>query len=88
MNFFNTEIQLKDTESSINNKPIDLQTSERVYICSKIGFRVWKNRTRWQFNNTKYNTFYLAAKGETIILESEIDDVSILWLYQTSEICS
>ena len=41
-------------------------------------------------DETKYGTFYLAAKAETIILESEIDavfDPSIL-LYQTSKICS
>ena len=39
---------------------------------------------------TKYSTFYLAWKTETIILENESDDIfdpSILWLYQTSKIC-
>ena len=30
LNFFNPEIQPKDTESAINNKVIDLLTSERV----------------------------------------------------------
>lgn len=42
-----------------------------------------------QDDETKYSTFYLAAKTETIIFESEIDDIidpSILWLYQTSKI--
>ena len=42
-------------------------------------------------NEAKYSTFYLASKTETVTLESEIDDVfdpSILWLYQTSKICS
>ena len=44
-----------------------------------------------QDDETKYSTFYLVAKAETVILESEIDDVfdpPILWLYQTSKICS
>ena len=63
-------------------------TCERVYICSNIGFRVWKIE---RDDEAKYSTFYLAAKAETIILDSEIDDVfdpSILGLYQTSKICS
>ena len=30
LNFFNPEIQLKDTESAINNKLIDLLNSEKV----------------------------------------------------------
>ena len=41
-------------------------------------------------DETKYSTFYLIWKTETIILEKEIDDLfdlSILWLYQTSKIC-
>ena len=41
-------------------------------------------------DETKYSTFYLIWKTETIILENEIDDLfdlSILWLYQTSKIC-
>ena len=42
-------------------------------------------------DETKYSTFYLIWKTETIILENETDDLfdlSILWLYQTSKIYS
>ena len=79
LNFFNPKIQLKDTESVINNKLTEL-VATLVLEFEKIG----------QDYETKYSTFYLATKAETIILESEIDvfDPSILWLYQTSKICS
>ena len=73
MNFLNPELQLKGIESEIRNKLIDLLS----------GLRYFKFVTAIVLESgdkTKYGTFY--SKSETIIIESNIDDV-FEWIYTT-----
>ena len=68
MNFLNLEIQLKDIESEIRNKLLDLLS----------GLRYFKFVTAIVLESgdkTKYGTLYSNSKSETIIIESNIDDV-------------
>ena len=63
---FNPELQLKDNESAIKNKLIDLLSELK-------GFKFMTAKIQ---NNKKtlYSTFYSNFKAETIINESDIDD--------------
>ena len=63
LNSLNSELQLKNTESVIKNKLKDL--TALVMEFKKIE----------SDDATKYNTFYSNSKAETIINESDIDNV-------------
>ena len=71
MNSFNPELQLKDTESAIEKKLIDLLTQLKgLKSLTTLVLELESD------DKTKYGTFYLNSKAEMIINESEIDDVS------------
>ena len=57
LNSFNLELQLKDTESSIKNKLIDLLTELKVFRIVSTLVLEFKNIE--SDNKTKYDTFYL-----------------------------
>ena len=73
LNSFNPELQLKDTESAIKSKLIELLTQLKgfkfvttlVLVFKKIGSE----------DKTKNGNFYSSSKTEIIINESDIDDV-------------
>ena len=72
-NSFNPELQFKDTESAIKNKLLDLLSELKgiKYVTTLVlEFTKIENTDK-----TKYDTFYLNSKGETIINESDINDV-------------
>ena len=68
MNSFNPKLQLKDAEFAIIEL-LDLLTELKV-ITLVLAFKKIQSRDK-----TTYRTFYSNAKAETIINESEIDDV-------------
>ena len=71
MNSFNPELQLKDTESAIEKKLIDLLTQLKgLKSLTTLVLELDSD------DKTKYGTFYLNSKAEMIINESDIDDVS------------
>ena len=73
MNFFNPDLQLKDTEFRIKDKLIDLVCKLKDYKFMAelvLEFRKLEND-----DTTKYSTFYSNSKAETTINESDIDDV-------------
>ena len=71
MNSFNPELQLKDTESAIEKKLIDLLTQLKgLKSLTTLVLELESD------DKTKYGTFYLNSKAEMIINESDIDDVS------------
>ena len=73
LNSFDSKLQLKDTESTIKSKLKKLLSELKgikfvitlVLVLKKI-----ENEDK-----TKYDTFYSHSKAETIINESDIDDV-------------
>ena len=73
LNSFNPELQLKDTESTINSKLIGLLTQLKgfkfvttlVFVFKKIDSE----------DKTKYENFYSSSTAEKIVNESETDDV-------------
>ena len=67
LNFFNPELQFKDTESAIKNTEL-----ERFKFVTTLILVFGKIETA---NKTKYNTFYLYSKAETVSNESDIDHV-------------
>ena len=71
MTYFNPEVQLKDTETAIINKPIDLlpELKRFEFVTTFV-----RENTRYD-DNAKYNTFYSNSKAEAIINESDIDNV-------------
>ena len=72
-NSFNPKLQLKDTESTIKNRLIDLLTQmkgSKFVATLVLDFKKIKSN-----NKTKYDTFHSHSKAEAIINESEIDDV-------------
>ena len=73
LNPFNTKLQLKYTESAIKSKLIDLLTRLKG---SKFVTRLVSVFKKIESEDkTKYDTFYSHSKSETIINESDIDDV-------------
>ena len=71
MNSFKPELQLKDTESAIEKKLIDLLTQLKgLKSLTTLVLELESD------DKTKYGTFYLNSKAEMIINESDIDDVS------------
>ena len=73
LNSFNPELQLKDTESSIKSKPIDLLTQVKEFKFMTTLVLVFKKIE--SDDKTRYDTFYSDSKAEIIINESDIDDV-------------
>ena len=73
LNSFNPELQLKDTESTIKIKLIELLTQLKVFkFVTTLALVFKKIESK---NKTKYNTFYSSSEAEVIINESDIDDV-------------
>ena len=72
-NSFNLKLQLKDTESTVISKLIDLLTQLRGLKSMATLFLVLKKIE--SEDKTKYDTFYSNSKAEAIINASDIDDV-------------
>ena len=73
LNSFNSALQLKDTEYAIRNKLIDLLTKLKCFkFVAALVLEFKKIRSD---DKAIYNTFYSNSKAESIINESEIDDV-------------
>ena len=73
LNYFNTELQLTDTESAINNRLIELLTQLKGFNFVKTLVLLF-TKTEIE-EKTKYDNFYSSSKPEIIINESDIDDV-------------
>ena len=69
----NPELQLKDTEPVIKSKLIDLLTELKGF--KFVATLVLELKKIQSDDKTKYDTFYSNSKAETIVNESEIDDV-------------
>ena len=81
LNSFNPELQLKDTESAIKGKLIDLLTQLegfKVVTTLLIVFKKIESEDK-----TKYDSFYSNSKAEIVINESDIDDVFQSSIYTT-----
>ena len=72
--FFNSELQLKDTESVIKSTLIDLLTQVKGFKFVTTLVLVFKKID--SEDKRKYGTFYSDSKAEINISESGIDDVS------------
>ena len=72
-NSLNPELQLKDTESAIKSKLVDLLTQSKGF--KFVTTLVLELRKIESDDKTKYDTFYSHSKAEVIISESEVDDV-------------
>ena len=73
MNPFNTKLQLKGTESVIENKLIELLSALRRFkFVTKLVFELIKIEND---DKIMYNTSYLNSKADKIINESDIDNV-------------
>ena len=81
LNSFNTELQLKYTESAIKNKLIKFLSGLRGFKFVTILVLVLKKIE--SNDNTKYDIFYSHSKAETIINESDIDDNVFKSFYTT-----
>ena len=73
MNSFNPELQLKDTESAIRNKLTDLLSKLKSF--KFVATLVLEFKKKKSDDKTLYGTFYSNSKVESIINESNIDDV-------------
>ena len=73
LNSFNSELQPKDTESAVRNKLIDLLSDLRRFKYVTTLFIEFKKIK--SYDATKYITIYSNSKAETIINESDINDV-------------
>ena len=73
MNSLNPELQLKDTESIIKNELVDLLTELKGF--KFLTTLVLEFRKIQGDDKTQYSTFYSHSKSETIVNESDIDDV-------------
>ena len=67
------ELQVKDTESAIKSKLIELFTQLKGFKFVTILVLVFKKKETE--GKTKFDNFYLSSKAEVIINESDIDDV-------------
>ena len=73
MNSFNPELQLKYTESTIKNKLLDLLTDLNGF--KFVATLVLEFKKIKSDDKRLYSIFYSNSKAETIIYESDIDDV-------------
>ena len=80
LNYFNPELQLKETKSAIKYKIIDLLSELKGLKFVTTLVLVFKKIQN--DDKTLYSTSYLNSKAETIINESDIDDVFEL-IYST-----
>ena len=73
MNSFNSELQLKDTESTVKKKLMDLfsELKDIKFVTTL----VLKFKKIQSDDKTLYSTLYSTSKAETIINESDTDDV-------------
>ena len=74
LNFFNPELQLKDTESAIKSKLIELLTQLKCFKFVTTIDLVFKKIERE--DKAKCDNFYSSSKAEIIINESDIVDAS------------
>ena len=84
MNYFNPEIQLKDTKSALKNKLIDLLSELRDF--KFVTILVLELKKIKNDDKTIYTNFYLHSKAEAVINEMTLMmylSQSILLLYQT-----
>ena len=73
LNSFNPELQIKDTESAIKNKVIELLIQLRVFkFVTKLILVFKKIEIK---DKTRYDNFYSSSNAETIINESDIFNV-------------
>ena len=77
LNSFNPKLQLKVTESAIENKLIDLRTELKGF--KFVTTLVLEFKKVQSDDKTLYSTYYLNSKEEAIINENDINDV----LYET-----
>ena len=87
LNSFNPELQLKDTESAIKIKLIELLAQLRGFKCVTTLVLVFKKIEIK--DKTKYYNFYSISKAEIIIIESDIKmclNQCILQLQQNTKI--
>ena len=80
LNFFNPELQLKDTESIIKNKLKKLLTELRGFKFVTTLVLVFKKIE--SDDKTKYKAFYSHSKAKVVINESDIHDLFEL-IYNT-----
>ena len=73
LNSFSRELQLKNTGSAIKNKLKYLLSELRGF--NFVTILVLELKKIKSDNATKYSTFYLNSKAETVINEIDIDDV-------------
>ena len=73
LNYFNLELQLKDTDSVIKSKLIHLFSELKGIKFVKTLVLVFKKKERE--DATKYDNFYSSSKVEINIKENEMDDV-------------
>ena len=73
LNSFNPELQLKDTESAIKRRLIELLTQLKGFKFVTTSALVFKNKE--SEDKKKYDNFYSISKAEIIINASDIDDV-------------
>ena len=73
LNSFNPELQLKDTESAIKSKLIELLTQLKGFKFMTTLVLVFKKIE--SKDKTKYDNFYSGSKAEIIINESDTDNV-------------
>ena len=73
LNYFNLELQLRDTESAIRNKLKDLVKEFKGFKFVKTLVLEFKKIE--VDDETKYGIFSLSSKAETVINESDINDV-------------
>ena len=74
LNYFNPELQLKDTESAIKSKQTGLLTQLRGFKFVTTLVLVFKKID--SEDKAKYDKFYSSSKAEKIINKSDIDNVS------------
>ena len=73
MNSFNSELHFQDTQSAIRKKLEDLLTEFKglkFVMTSVLEFRKIESD-----DETKYSSVYLSSKAETVINDSDVDDV-------------
>ena len=73
MNFFNTELQSKETESAIKNKLVGFFSE--LGGCKFVKTLVLEFKKITNDDETMYSTFYLNSEAETIIKESDTGDL-------------
>ena len=73
MNSFNPELQLKDAESAIKNKQIELLSELRSFRFVTTSVLVFKEIEGK--DEIKYDNFYLSSKAEVIINKINIENV-------------